>query len=318
MEIPSFYLEPANFQLDFEVLRQIRTMVFVIEQKIPVELEFDEEDMNCRHFIARTADGAPIGTGRLSPEGKIGRLAVLAEWRGQGVGTSILRILIENAHSLGLRKVTAEAQLRALGIYQKFGFKPLGEAFIAVGIPHQTVELNLQAVHQERISRKPREESVPAQQFSTVSAAVDATLQIIKQTHRQLYIYSQDLEYALYGQNEIIEALKQLVLNNRKAEVQIIIQEPNKLRSQTHPLIGLAQRVSSHFQLRTPIETEDLQTDSAFTVNDDDSYLFRLQGNRFHGHWSPNQPALNCQLQEEFQRIWQRSRPCTEFRALNL
>jgi predicted GNAT family N-acyltransferase len=94
MEIPNFYLEPANFEVDFEDLRCVRKLVFVVEQQIPLEVEFDELDRHCHHVIARDVLCRPIGTGRLSPEGKIGRMAVLHEWRRQGVGESLLRTLI--------------------------------------------------------------------------------------------------------------------------------------------------------------------------------------------------------------------------------
>lgn len=115
-----------------------------------------------------------------------------------------------------------------------------------------------------------------------------------------------------------MEALKQLALRNRGGGVQIIIQEPANLRGQTHPVLELAQRLTSHFQIRTPVESEDLQYLSAFLTNDSDGYLFRLLGNRYEGHWSPNLPAKNRRLQEEFERVWHRSVPCSEFRVLGL
>jgi len=108
-----------------------------------------------------------------------------------------------------------------------------------------------------------------------------------------------------------------LVLRNN-CEIEIIIQEPASLRGQSHPVLELAQRLSSHFLIRTPVEEQDIQYPSAFIVNDSDGYLFRLIGSRFEGVWSPNLPARNKQLSEEFQRVWQCSRPCTEFRALGL
>ena len=86
MNIASFYLEPANYQVDFEDIQYVRNAVFVVEQQIPPEVEFDELDPQCHHFLVRDAQYRPIGTGRLSPEGKIGRIAVLNEWRRQDVG----------------------------------------------------------------------------------------------------------------------------------------------------------------------------------------------------------------------------------------
>lgn len=319
MEITSFYLEPANYAVDFEDLRYVRNLVFVVEQQIPLEVEFDELDRQCHHFIARDFQCRPIGTGRLSPEGKIGRMAVLHEWRRQRVGESLLRTLVEKARSLGLTKVTANVQLAALGFYEKFGFTKEGETFLEAGIPHQATRLMLQALNKPvRPIPKPRDTSVQAMRLETIESTLAATLQLIIRSRRQLYIYSRDLEYTLYGQNEIVEALKQFVLRNSNSSVQIIIQDPASLRSQVHPVLELAQRLTSHFLIRAPVEAEDLKYLSAFVINDYDGYLFRLLGNRYEGHWSPNLPAQNRQLCEEFERVWQRSRPCTEFRALNL
>lgn len=319
MNIPNFYLEPTTYAVDLEDLRYVRNSVFVVEQQIPPEVEFDELDGQCHHFIARDTECHPIGTGRLSPEGKLGRMAVLREWRGRGVGESLLRALIEKAHNLGLTTITAHAQLTALGFYEKFGFIREGEAFTEAGRPHQAIRLMLEPLGKPgRPIPKPRELSIEAKRLETVESAIDATLQLIMRSRRQLYIYSHDLEYALYGQNQIVEALKQFILRNRNGEVHIIIQDPANLRNQVHPVLELAQKLTSHFLIRAPVETEDLKYLSAFVVNDCDGYLFRLFGNRYEGHWSPNLPARNRQLREEFERVWQRSRPCTEFRALGL
>lgn len=90
------------------------------------------------------------------------------------------------------------------------------------------------------------------------------------------------------------------------------------MRSKSHPLLELAQRLPSTFQFRMPVEPEDFQYPSAFLVNDRDGYLFRQFGSRYQGNWSPAQPGRNRQLSEEFDRLWQRFLPCTEFRALSL
>ncbi|WAR44155.1 GNAT family N-acetyltransferase [Methylomonas rapida] len=319
MNILNVYLEPATYDVDYEDLHYVRNLVFVEEQGIAPELEFDDQDRQCHHVIARDVDHRPIGTGRLSPEGKIGRMAVLAQWRGQGVGASLLRALLEKARGLGMAQVTANAQTSALGFYQKYGFTAEGVAFLEAGIPHQSVRLTLQPLHKPlRATPKSRPASVDAERLESVESTLAATRQLIDGARRQLYIYSRDLEYSLYGQNTVVEALKQFALRSRNGGVQIIIQDPASLQGQTHPVLVLAQKLSSYFLLRTPEESEEQANLSAFVINDADGYLFRLLGDRFEGHWSPNLPARNRQLREEFERLWQRSRPCSEFRALGL
>lgn len=319
MDIPNFYLEPANYQSDYEDLHYVRHLVFVVEQQIPVELEFDELDRQSHHFIIRDLQCCPIGTARLSPEGKIGRIAVLPEWRSQRVGQSLLRAVIEKARNLNLPKVTAHAQLTALGFYEKSGFTKKGDVFMEIGIPHQAVQILLQPIEKSvRPAPKPRAATVEALRLDTMAATLAATLQLITTARRQLYIYSRDLELPLYGNKQIIEALKQFALRSHTGGVQLIIQEPANLQTQLHPVIDLAQKLSSHFFIRAPLENEDLQYLSTYVANDSDGYLFRLLGNRYEGVWSPNLPSRNRQLREEFALVWERSRPCNEFRALSL
>lgn len=320
MAIPNFFLEPANYAADYDDLHFVRTTVFVVEQQIPAEMEFDQLDPHCHHVIARDLHARPIGCGRLSADGKIGRMAVVKEWRRQGVGAALLGNLLEKAQKLGLTQVAAHAQLDALGFYQRFGFSTQGETFMEAGIAHQLVYLPLQAPEQRpsRPAPKPAPASIEAVRLDSIESAMAASLALIAQSRRQLCIYSRDLEFALYGDASVVEAIKQFVLGNRNSAVQIIIQEPANLRNQFHPLIELTQKLPSYFLVRAPLEAEDLQNQSAFIVNDAGGYLFRLMGNRYEGHWSPNLPSRNRPLREDFERVWQRSRPCTEFRALGL
>lgn len=116
----------------------IRFAVFVEEQKVPAEIELDEHDAACLHAIARS-EGRPVGTGRLLPDGHIGRMAVLKAWRGQGVGAAMLTVLIDAARARGDRVVALSAQTHALGFYRRFGFINEGPEYIEAGIPHQAM-----------------------------------------------------------------------------------------------------------------------------------------------------------------------------------
>ncbi len=319
MNIPDFYIEPAHYPIDFPDLQTVRQSVFVIEQQIPAEIEFDALDRHCHHFIARDAQRRPIGTARMTQDGKLGRMAVVQDSRGRGVGGSLLQALIEKARHLELTTISANAQLTALGFYEKFGFIPEGDTFLSAGLPHQAIRLNLIPVKKiVRPNRKPRENSIQAVRIDSVELMTIATQEIISAARREILIYSPALEYKLYAQQPIVETLKQFVLDNRNSTIRIIIHDTAKLQTKIHPVLELAQRLPSYFQLRTPLEFEDLQYASGFILNDCDAYLVRLQDNRHEGHWSPNLPAKNRQLHEEFEHVWQRSRICTEFRALGL
>ncbi|WP_395825173.1 GNAT family N-acetyltransferase [Collimonas sp.] len=116
--------------------RAVRFDVFVIEQKIPVELEWDDMDEHCLHAVAYNEAGHAIGTGRLLPDGHIGRMAVRAAGRGQGVGASILQALMEKARQRGDTVVILNTQTQAEAFYRRHGFSRDGDEFYEAGIAH--------------------------------------------------------------------------------------------------------------------------------------------------------------------------------------
>ncbi|MGQ0430361.1 MAG: GNAT family N-acetyltransferase [Gammaproteobacteria bacterium] len=116
-------------------LQKIRLEVFVVEQQVPESEEWDADDAVSVHALA-TLNREPVGTGRLNPAGKIGRIAVVAGVRGRGIGTTILRRLLEEALRRGIRGPYLHAQLQAVPFYEKFGFASEGEVFDEAGIPH--------------------------------------------------------------------------------------------------------------------------------------------------------------------------------------
>jgi predicted GNAT family N-acyltransferase len=115
----------------------VRFAVFVEEQKVPAEIELDEFDPVCLHALACDADGRVLGTGRLLPDGHIGRMAVLREARGAGVGSALLRALMQAARLRGDRAVQLSAQTHAIAFYERFGFAAEGEEYDDAGIPHR-------------------------------------------------------------------------------------------------------------------------------------------------------------------------------------
>ena len=133
----TFTVRRADWERDRERLRHVRTAVFVDEQSVPPALEWDGVDDSCLHVLAEDHRGAPIGTGRLLPDGHIGRMAVLAAWRGRGVGSAILSELLRCAARQGLREVVLNAQTHALRFYERFGFSAEGAAFLDAGIEHK-------------------------------------------------------------------------------------------------------------------------------------------------------------------------------------
>lgn len=140
--------------MDRERLRAIRRTVFIEEQGVPEELEWDGLDEHCRHALALAPGDVPIGTGRLTPDARIGRMAVTREWRGRGVGSAILQALLKEAQAAGCVLVELHAQVHALQFYGRHGFTARGPEFLEAGIPHRAMTIELQAPSNEALPSK--------------------------------------------------------------------------------------------------------------------------------------------------------------------
>lgn len=121
---------------------EIRRIVFIDEQNVPQEEEWDGLDPECQHFLA-LLEGQPVGTARLLPDAHIGRVAVLADARGSGIGVLLMKAAIEAARHAGHSQVALSAQVHALAFYERLGFVAHGEAFLDAGIPHREMTLSL-------------------------------------------------------------------------------------------------------------------------------------------------------------------------------
>jgi predicted GNAT family N-acyltransferase len=134
----------VNWTACREQLRAVRRAVFIEEQHVPEELEWDDSDARAYHVLATSDEGDPIGTGRLKIDGQIGRMAVARSWRRRGVGGAILRTLLELARKEGCAAVRLHAQTHALDFYARYGFVAVGNEFEEAGIPHRAMELRLE------------------------------------------------------------------------------------------------------------------------------------------------------------------------------
>lgn len=125
---------------DWESMRQwaepLRFAVFVEEQRVPAEIELDSFDLLSVHAVAFDASGSPIGTGRLLPDGHIGRMAVAKAARGGGVGSALLKCLMDEARRRGHKHAVLSAQTHAAEFYRKHGYRAYGDEYDDAGIPH--------------------------------------------------------------------------------------------------------------------------------------------------------------------------------------
>ena len=136
----SISIEVADWGQHGEALRAIREEVFVVEQGVPREIELDDADESATHFLLRQGS-TPLACGRLSPEGKVGRMAVRKDYRKRGLGLQLLNYIIAHARRQGLGHLRLHAQQSAIGFYRSAGFSVYGEPFEEAGIPHVAMEL---------------------------------------------------------------------------------------------------------------------------------------------------------------------------------
>jgi predicted GNAT family N-acyltransferase len=140
MSDPAFTIRRVGWNDAEAALRAIRLAVFVVEQHVPEELEWDDMDARSTHALAVLDDGTPIGCGRLLPDGYIGRMAVLKRWRRHGVGAALLRSLVDLARERGHARAILNAQASAVPFYARHGFVATGEAFDEAGIDHRVMQ----------------------------------------------------------------------------------------------------------------------------------------------------------------------------------
>ncbi|NBA96781.1 GNAT family N-acetyltransferase [Pseudomonas sp. R5(2019)] len=125
----------ADWHKDNAEIRRIRDSVFIAEQSVPPELEWDADDIDAVHFLALEGD-YPVGTARLLPDGQIGRVSVLKDWRGLKVGDALMSAVISEAQNRDLKQQMLSAQVQAIPFYERLGFRIVSEEFLEAGIPH--------------------------------------------------------------------------------------------------------------------------------------------------------------------------------------
>lgn len=314
-----FRVDFANWNGDDQPdLRHVREQVFLVEQQCPEDEEWDALDATSWHMLARDLEGRPIGTGRLTPEHRIGRMAVLAPWRGRGVGEAIVRLLLEQARALRWSAVELGAQTHAIPFYQRFGFAAYGDEYLDCGISHRRMRLELEPLAdppRAAPAERPVERRLEASDRRTAAEAVAVLLDDAK---HELAILTRNLDPDLFENPAALEALKRIALSGRTARIRVLVREPREAAADARRLVALAQRLSSAFVLRTPVDDVDRQYDAAFVLNNRGGFLFRPLADRFEATGSTCSPGRHAQLLALFDAMWERAEPAAELRALGI
>ncbi|MEY2114872.1 GNAT family N-acetyltransferase [Rhodanobacter sp. FW106-PBR-R2A-1-13] len=316
MKLQDFHVEIADWSRAEQrsALLDLREVVFIREQGVSEQRERDGLDADCWHVLARDEAGQPIGCGRLTPAHKIGRMAVLREWRGRGVGVVLLRELVARARAQGWPEVALDAQVSALGFYQREGFVAYGEEFEDAGLMHRAMRLSLSAAAEE--AAPPRDiDALPA---GTRSETAAARLQLLADARHQLSIHLPLLGNDSYACAEELAELRRIATSGRGARIRILLHDPAVALRNDHRLVALAQRLPSAIQVRTPVEEADLACISACLLNDAGGYLFLPEADRAQGRAARRDRASQAPLQQHFDELWERAERASELQALGL
>jgi predicted GNAT family N-acyltransferase len=299
-------IRPARWDSDCAQLSAIRRRVFIEEQAVPEELEWDSADAEAWHWLA-LLDGEPAGTARMLRNGQIGRMAVLERWRGQSVGSALLQAAIEHARHEHLREVYLHAQLHALPFYQRHGFSAEGPEFLDVGILHRSMRLVL---------REQRELGRDSGRFMARDRGAVA-LDLARQSRRQLRLLSNSLDHDLYHSEAFADALSQLARSSRYTDIRLLVVETRPLVQRGHVLLELQRRLSSSIGLRrVSCEPEDIQEN--YLIADDRGILcYSLR--EPEQAWSDyNNGPIAENYRTQFDELWNRAVDDPELRLLIL
>lgn len=232
-----------------DAARAIRTEVFIREQKVPEELEWDDDDLTAVHFIAWDK-GEPAGCARLLPDGHFGRMAVRREWRRSGTGTVLLQSLIQYAFSqAGMEILRASAQTKALMFYHSNGFNADGGFYADADMPHVHI-------HREHRARSLSDHLIPGKDREThrleTLIAQSGWLEIVLSANpHHVTLLCGDPHHALWSDPAVIEAFSQYVRTDSSHGPRLTLLFPSEEKHwERHPLVQLQQRLSSLIELR--------------------------------------------------------------------
>jgi len=314
-----------------ESLQSIREVVFIEEQQVPREIEWDGQDDASTHFLAVNEFGQHIGCARLLPSGQIGRMAVLEEHRGTGVGAMLLGAAVEHGKSQGFDRLYLHAQTYAEEFYRRGGFLPYGDEFEEAGIPHRAMEMKLPvafvadadaAATAPRIREQtPRpamaEPQSQPQPFTGFSACTDALQKVIESASRRLLILSPYLDHELFDKEPLIAALSALARSAPRVEIRILIFDSKPMVDRGHRIVELARRLDEKIKIQVLRESPGAKT-SSYVCADLDGYWLLPAYDKHDGVADLANPVTCKRLTEVFNLAWAKSVEDNELRTLRI
>jgi predicted GNAT family N-acyltransferase len=322
------HVVPVDWSTHQHQLNEVRDAVFVREQGVPQELEWDGLDADATHFLAVNEAGQALGCARLLGTGQIGRMAVVASQRRGGIGRRLLEAAVEKACEDGHAEVFVHAQTEVARFYREAGFVPEGQEFMEADIPHIAMRLILPVEFRPSAEPIPAPLIVPQESDADDARAelkhlhgepesIDALAACVAEPTRALLIYSQYLDHALFDRPEIVDAVSRFVRSAPPATLRILIHSSQPMVSRGHKLLELARRIDSKIEIRKV--PDGLATDvHTYLVWDQRGYWLMPDYREYDGLTNLYDPVQASKLTERFDYLWNLSSPDPELRILRI
>ncbi|MCX7063994.1 MAG: GNAT family N-acetyltransferase [Proteobacteria bacterium] len=325
MQVHAVNVDWSTYQ---DRLRAVRTRVFIEEQGVPTAIEWDGLDEDAHHFIALNEAGQPLGTARLLNSGQIGRMAVLKDQRGRGIGRALLEAAVHHAADSGMSRVFLHAQVHAQEFYRKAGFLLTGTAMVEAGIPHVEMAMMLPipfnastAAHAHpAINPGNPPSEVPAKAIVPFDSELEcrtAVAELIESARRTVIILSATLDPGVFAAEQILSAISALARRSRSAHVRILVEDTKAIASDNHPLLQLARRLPSKVAMRR-LPNDPSPPRTSFVVVDGIAIWVQPDKDVYVGWWNLNDRVEARRLADQFVWLYERSSDDPELRLLSL
>lgn len=326
-------IEKYHWQEAPEQVRGIRQRVFVDEQQVPAELEWDATDHGAQHYLVLTDSGHAVATARLYGDpgatGYIGRMAVLPDYRGQQIGQQLLHHLIaEGAGQFATLQLSA--QHHALEFYQCAGFHVCSDEYKDAGIAHFDMrclapEVLAEQLNTQNTAERPGTRKHPLNLgedsrswlFERQAQAVELMNSLVGQARQRVWLFDMTLDHELYGQPDFCDLISQVARRHRQSDVRLLIMDDKPLVQRRHRLVELMRRLPSSIELRLAGETTAVEKEP-FVLVDRQGVLYRHQFGGAQGFANFADGGRVKRLEQRFTRMWDNSQPSRELRQLSL
>ncbi|WP_157497070.1 GNAT family N-acetyltransferase [Hahella ganghwensis] len=313
------YTKITTWQESEKELKDIRKKVFVEEQNVPEDLEWDEYDAQATHFLVRDMDGLCYGVARLIHDGKhkakVGRFAVPQEFRGQGIAGSLLKFVIGYARSQGIIEVNLSAQCYIQSLYMQEGFEPVGEPYDEAGIPHIRMRLVLGTLKPETQNKLSEDETVC--RVNSQEEYLKHLCALLRQAKHSVQILTYDLEKGTLDIPDVLDAISNLARKGRGTSIQVVLGDPRPAVTYSNQFLTLARRLTTSIDIKT-LNAELSFPDQVFVLIDDHGVALRHSHDKWEGFCCYSDPGTVKRLKDEFQRLLNHSHVSQELRQFSL